>query len=197
MENEMNKIDLPFRFFKVRDKVWHGGLMIVNPGEEITLANGNKNRVGRKSIIPDQFGVLKTNDPEIIFFIKHKNTPSFEDEKGQINELFIGRSKLDLDVIADFGKTYAEMYLKCSDDREDILKSIEKHKAEVGEAIKNKYFDYHPNISLFSKEAALAQKERILSIAEKEADLIIREEAVVEKQKQAEEIKVKKKSKQQ
>lgn len=197
MENEMNKIDLPFRFFKVRDKVWHEGLMIVNPGEEITLSNGNKNRVGRKSISPDNFGIVKTNDPEVIFFIKHKNTPSFEDDKGQINELFIGRSKLDFETIPKFNQTYAEFYLNCSDSREDIMKAIEKHKTQIGEAVKNKYFDYHPNLSLFSKEASLAQKERILSIAEKEADLIIREEAVAEKQKQAEEIKAKKKSKHQ
>lgn len=193
MENEMNKIDLPFRFFKVREKLWHGNLMIVNPGETINQITG----IGRKSIIPDNFGIVKTNDPEVIFFIKHKNTPSFEDEKGQINELFIGRSKLDFETIPNFSKTYAEFYLNCSDSREDIMKAIEKHKFQIGEAVKNKYFDYVPKISMLAKESAIIQKEKTLQMAEREADLIIKEEEIEKKQKQAEEIKAKKKSKQQ
>lgn len=193
MENTENKIDLPYRYFKVKDKIWHNNLMIVNPGEAIKTLSGNEVRVGRKSIIPDNFGIVKTNDPEVIYFIKHKNTPSFEDEKGQINELFIGRSKLDFNVIPNSDKTYAEFYLKCSGNREEIAEAIEKHKQEIGEAIKNKYFDYIPKLSLLAKETAIAQKERTLQILEREADLIIKEKELEKKRKLADEIKSKKK----
>jgi len=169
---------MTMRYFKVKQKGASGGTLSVNKGipirDEVT---GKLEWLNAKKVSLDALGILKTDDPEVIYYVFNPKTESFIDphRPGVINELFIGESKWDNMMVQELMPsqvTYSEMYgFKTPE-------SIREHTEKVKEAIKNKEYFYTPKkdyqsllISLQAQEQINKVKEMELNIKEKEIQM--------------------------